>query len=57
MAHFLPITKIHMAKQIIRKDMGYLGPDFQEELVKCFIEDPGRCAGNVITTVSNKDIC
>lgn len=28
-----------MAKQIIRKDLGYLGPEFQEELVKCFIED------------------
>lgn len=28
-----------MAKQIIKKDLGYLGDDFQIELVKTFIED------------------
>lgn len=28
-----------MGKQIIKSDLGYLGVDFQIELVKCFIED------------------
>lgn len=28
-----------MAKQKIKEDLGYLGEDFQIELVKCFIED------------------